>query len=54
VALLSETYFKPQERFFIPNYQFYRTYCLPGSKGGTVVAVRKDILHNNVDLPPLV
>jgi exonuclease III len=25
VALLSETHLKPHERFFIPNYHFYRT-----------------------------
>jgi hypothetical protein len=24
VALLSETHLKPHERFFIPNYNFYR------------------------------
>jgi hypothetical protein len=53
VALLSETHLKPHERFFIPNYYFYRTDRFPGRKGGTAVAVRKGIPHNYVDLPPL-
>jgi hypothetical protein len=52
-ALLSETHLKPLERFFIPNYYFYRTDRFPGKKGGTAVAVRKCIPHNHVDLPPL-
>jgi hypothetical protein len=33
VALLSETQLKPQERFFIPNYHFYRADRFPGRKG---------------------
>lgn len=43
VALLSETHFNPHERFFNPNYQIYRIDRFPGRKGGTAVAVRKDI-----------
>jgi hypothetical protein len=43
VALFSKTHLKPHERFFIPNYHFYRTDRHPGSKGGTAVAVRKGI-----------
>jgi hypothetical protein len=54
VALLSETHLKPHERFFIPNYHFYRTDRFPGRKDGIAVAVRKGIPHNYVDLPPLV
>jgi hypothetical protein len=54
VALLSETHLKPHEKFFIPNYHFYRTDRFPGRKGGTAVAVRKGIPHSYVDLPPLV
>jgi hypothetical protein len=54
VALLSETHLKPHERFFIPNYHIYRTDRFPGRKGGTAVAGRKDIPHNNVNLLPLV
>jgi hypothetical protein len=54
VALFSETHLKPLERFFIPNYHFYRTDRYPGRKGGTAVAVRKVIPNNHVDLPPLV
>jgi hypothetical protein len=52
VALLSETHPKLHERFYIPNYH---TDCLPGRKGGTAIAVRKDIHHNHVclDLPHL-
>jgi hypothetical protein len=54
VALFSETYLKPHERFFIPNLNFYRTDRHPGRKGGTAVAVRKGNPHNHVDLPTLV
>jgi hypothetical protein len=54
VALLSEAHLKPHERFFIPNYHFYRTDRFPGRKGGTTVAVRKDISHGYVDLLPFV
>jgi hypothetical protein len=54
MALFSGTYLKPNERFFIPNYHFYRTDRYPGTKGTTAVAVRKGISHNHVDLPPLV
>jgi hypothetical protein len=54
VALFSETHPKPHERSFIPNYHFYRTDHHPGRKGGTAVAVRKDIPHNHVHLSPLV
>jgi hypothetical protein len=54
VALFSETHLKPHERFFIPNYHFYRTYRYPGRKGGTAIAVREGIPHNQVDLSPLV
>jgi exonuclease III len=53
VALFSETHLKPHERFYIPNYQFYRTHLFPGIKGGTAVAVKKGIPHNHVDLTPL-
>jgi hypothetical protein len=52
VALPSETHLKPHERFFTPNYQFYRTRRFPGRKGRTSVAMRKYIPHNHVDLPP--
>jgi hypothetical protein len=41
VALFSERHLKPNERFLIPNYHFYRTDRYPGRKGGTAVAVRK-------------
>jgi hypothetical protein len=54
VALFSETHLKPHERFFIPNYQFYRTDRHPGRKGVTAIAVKKGIPHNHVDLSPLV
>jgi exonuclease III len=46
VALLSETHLKPHERFFIPNYHFYRNNRFPGRKGGTADAVRKGIPQN--------
>jgi hypothetical protein len=42
------------ERFYISNYQVYRTDHFPGIKGGTAVAVKKGIPHSHVDLPPLI
>jgi hypothetical protein len=33
VALFSETHLKLHERFFTPNYHFYRTDSFPGRKG---------------------
>jgi hypothetical protein len=54
VALLSETHLKPREMSFIQNYYFYRNDSFPERKGGTAVAVRKCIPHNDVDLLTLV
>jgi hypothetical protein len=51
--LFSETHLTPHERFYIQNYQVYRTDRFPGTKGGTAVAVKKGIPHSHVDLPPL-
>jgi hypothetical protein len=45
VAFFSETHLKPHERFFISNYNFYRTDRHPGRKGGTAVAVRIGVPH---------
>jgi hypothetical protein len=53
VVLLSQTHLKPHERFYIPNYQLYRTDRFLGIKGGTAVAVKKGIPHSHVDLPPI-
>jgi hypothetical protein len=52
VALFSLTHLKPQERFYIQNYQVYPTDRFPGTKGVTAVAVKKGIPHSHVDLPP--
>jgi hypothetical protein len=49
VALLSATHLKCHERFFIPNYHFYRNDRFSGLKGRPAVAVRKGIQHNHVD-----
>jgi hypothetical protein len=46
VALFSETHLKPHERFFISNYNFYRTDRHPGRKDGTAVAVRRGVPHS--------
>jgi hypothetical protein len=54
VALFSETYLKPHERFFITNYYVYRKDRYPGRDGGTAVAVKKGIPHDHVELPALV
>jgi hypothetical protein len=52
-ALIKKTHLKPHERFFIPNYCFFQTDCFLGRKGQTVIAVRKGIPCNHVDLSPL-
>jgi exonuclease III len=41
VALFSETHLKPHERFYILNYQVYRTDRFAGIKGGTAVELKK-------------
>jgi hypothetical protein len=46
VALLTEIHLKPHERFYIPNYHFYRIDCFPGKKGRTAVAVKKAFSTN--------
>jgi hypothetical protein len=53
VALLLESYIKPHEKFFIPNYDVHQTDRFPGLKGRHAVAVRKGVTHNHVHLPPL-
>jgi hypothetical protein len=52
--LCSQTHLKKQQRFFIPNYHFYRTNRFPGRKGGAAVAMRKGVPNNHVGLPLLV
>jgi hypothetical protein len=54
VAPLSETYMRPHERFFIPNYHLNPTDCFQGRKGRTTIAVRKGIIQNHVDWPTFV
>jgi exonuclease III len=54
VALLSETHLKPHKRFYVPNYQAYRTNRFLSKKGRTAVAVKKGFPHSHVDLSPLV
>jgi hypothetical protein len=39
VALFSETHIEAHERFYIPNYNFYRVDRHPGMKGGIAVVV---------------
>jgi hypothetical protein len=40
-------------RFYIPNYDIYRTVGQDGQKGGTAIADKKGIPHRCGDLPPL-
>jgi hypothetical protein len=40
-------------RFYIPNYDFYWTDREDGHKGGTAIAVKKDIPHTCIAVPPL-
>jgi hypothetical protein len=54
VALFSETHLNPHERSSVSNYHFYRTDRQSGRKGGTAVAVRRDVPHSYVGLRPLV
>jgi hypothetical protein len=53
VALFSEAHVKPHTRFYISNYDIYRTDRKDGHKGGTAIAVKKGILHTCADLTPL-
>jgi exonuclease III len=53
VILFSETQPKPHMRFYIPNYDIYRTGRQDWHIGGTAVAVKKGIPHRCADLPPL-
>jgi exonuclease III len=55
VALFSETYLKPHERFIITNYHVYRMDRYPGRKGGIAVAFGKGIpnIHEYIPPPPL-
>jgi hypothetical protein len=53
VALLSKTYLKPHDRFFIYNYHVYRTDRFPNLKGWAAVEIRHGIPHAHVYLPPL-
>jgi hypothetical protein len=50
VALLSEAQLKAYERFFIPNFHFYRSDRFPERKGGTAVPVRRGIPHSHMDI----
>jgi hypothetical protein len=52
VALFSDTRLKPHVRFYIPNYDIYRTDRGGGHKGGTAVAVKNGIPHSCVNSPP--
>jgi hypothetical protein len=51
---LSETHLKHHEKFFIQNYQLYRTDRFLGVKGGTAVAARNGFPNTHVDLPHLI
>jgi hypothetical protein len=53
VAHFSEIFLKPHKSFYIPNYHIYRNDRLDENKGGSVVAVKKEITFTYVDLPPL-
>jgi hypothetical protein len=53
VALFSQTNLKPHMRFYIPNYDFCPTDPQEGHKRGSAAAVRKGILHNCVELSPV-
>jgi hypothetical protein len=54
VDLFLMTRLKSHQRVFSPNLHIYRKDRCPDRKGGTAVAVRKDIPHSHVDLPLLV
>jgi exonuclease III len=46
VTLFPETHLKHHMRFYIPNYDIYRTDHQDGQKGGTAFAVKKASLKH--------
>jgi hypothetical protein len=50
VVLLSEAHLKPHERFFVPNYDFYRIDRFPGRKGIPHYHVTRMLYVRNVHL----
>jgi hypothetical protein len=52
IVLFSEAHLKPHMRFYIPNYEFYRTDHEDRHKDRTAIAVKKGIPHICVNLPP--
>ena len=55
VLLLQETWLKPGNQFSLKHYHIYRDDRQPqvGVKGGTAIAVRKNIPHTRIPTPPL-
>lgn len=53
IALLSETFLKPNTAFKIPNYKILRNDRTEGRKGGTAIAIKSCLPFQKLDLPPL-
>lgn len=49
IFLLQETFLKPQKKFGIPNYKIYRSDRLDGKFGGTLIGIKKNIVHNRLE-----
>lgn len=49
ILLLQETFLKPNKKFGIPNYKIYRTDRLDGKCGGTLIGVKKNIVHKRLE-----
>ena len=52
IALFSETFLKATHHFKLRNYLIYRK-DRPTRGGGTAVAIKREIPHDHIDLPPL-
>jgi hypothetical protein len=53
MALFTATHWKPHMRFFVLDYDIYRTDREDWNKGGNAIAVKTGIPHTCADLPPL-
>lgn len=49
IFLLQETFLKPNKKFGIPNYKIYRTDRLDGKCGGTLIGIKKNLIHRRIE-----
>lgn len=53
ILLIQETFLKPSHKFKIPNYLLYRDDRLGRQKGGTAIAIKKNINHYHLAIDNL-